>query len=143
MKIPKSLEKFMDKSALIIVSAGKKADLYFLSGGEINLITEIKAPELKFSDKEGFFGGVGGSGGGAVKDSLDNKEEKEFFRELKKYLDDNWRPEFEEVIILTTEQDKETAINALPQMAKNVVISKQFGNYTKKTPIEILETISL
>lgn len=139
MKISENYKKFIDRSALIIVSAEKAADLYAVFGGEISLIAEIKAPELHYSDKEGRFGK---ELGGAPQSKLEEGEKKAFSEELEKYLDNNWKDEYKEVFILTTKQDKNTVMDVIPPQAKKITVADKFGNYTKATPFEILEILT-
>ncbi len=139
MKISENYKQFIDKSALIIVSAEKAANIYAVLSGEINLISEIKAPEVHYSDKEGRFGH---ELGGAPLSKLEEMEKRDFAVELEKYLETNWKSEYEEVFILTTKQDKTTILEAIPPQAKKVIVSDRFGNYTKANPFEILEILT-
>src|SRR3989344_2493916 len=145
MQIPKTLLKLGNDKILFIATGKQVANIYLASGEEIDLIKTIKIDAPKYSDKEGFSartkGGKFYCSGSALKD-LDDIVKVKFLEELGKLLRGIIvGKKFKSIYVFTPDYMTNGVKDVFPRIAGNTKIFFIKGNFTKYSPIDLLEKI--
>ena len=145
IQIPKELPQFEDEKTLIIVCGGLEARAFMGNSGVLSEIFHVRAPEIHYSDKETrFTTNTGGRdlGMGGIVEPVEEKEETNFFIELKNSMKEAVEGHLpEKIYVLAPEYAVSKTIKSLPvSLQINAVIAAR-GNYLDKHPTEILKLI--
>ncbi len=143
MKIPKNVEQFEDRTALIIVAGRQDAIFYHASKGTLNRLDAFKIPRPHYSDNESKFS-MGGRGAvissGGVREPKDEKVMKDFLRELKQRTKKIAEPE--SIYLFAPSKIKNRITPVLPATWRKKVVLVCEGNYYYFHPLYVLKKIS-
>lgn len=149
MKISEKFPQFKDETALIIVTGWQAAAVYRASGGRIVQAGDLKIPNPKYSDREGFFvkpGGRGqnyGGGAGMAYERIKNKVKKDFLKSLASVIGSAAaKNKIDAVYIFSPSRMLKDVENVLPKPLRKSVRSVFGGNYVHHHPFDLLEKIS-
>lgn len=145
MKIPNEYPKFIDESALIIVSGRENGVFYNAKKGIIEKVTEFGEREPKYSDREGFFMRLGGGrflGSGSVYESKIKTVEKRFMSDFHKefinYVNHN---DIDQVYFFAPKFMHGYLCNEIPDKYHDIIKYQFDGNYQKEHPLKLLKKI--
>lgn len=145
MFIPDDLPQFADKKTLIIVSSTQSADLHIAHESEVATVTEVRTENLEHYDQPGQFqrskAGKTLGTGGSVRDQAPKLKNK-FHRDLGDALDKIDIDEIQQVILLSSPQDKEDTKEQLPKQLADLITVEIDGNYVGDHPKEIMQRIA-
>jgi hypothetical protein len=144
MKIPQEFFQFSGEKALVIVSGTKEAKFYTASDGNFEELVSVKSPEIRYSDKEGFFA-VKAKGenirSGAVRNNVGMKEKKEFLAILKSECEKVKKESFDYTALMAPEHAVSEITNSLCFSKDKIKIVGK-GNYLDRTPVELLKILT-
>jgi protein required for attachment to host cells len=144
MLIPDDLPQFADNKTLIIVASSQAADLHVAYESEIETITEVRIDGIDHDDQPGTFkrrsGGRTLGTNEAARDEAD-KIKKKFHTALETALDDIDSDSIDQVIFLSSPQDKTTTKESLSKELRDKITTEISGNYIGNHPKKIIEQI--
>lgn len=147
MKIPENLPQFKDTPSLLVVSGWQSGKLLYALSGKIESDKELKVPDHKYSDNEGFFqASTGGAPGemhsGAPLEKKKQHIRKEFLRLFVDYIKNRVNKlDIEEIYLFSPREGLNGLENHLPNEIKEKVESFYIGNYIKHSPEDLVEII--
>jgi len=144
MLIPDNLPQFVDNKTLIIVSSSQAADLHVAYESEIETITEVRIDGIDHDDQPGTFQRRSGGrtlGTSEAKSDESEKIKKQFHTALETALDDIDSDSIDQVIFLSSPQDKTTTKESLSKELRDKITTEISGNYVGNHPKKIIEQI--
>lgn len=145
MFIPDDLPQFADKKTLIVVSSTQSADLYIAFESEIESVGEVRTENITHDDQAGQFKRRGqGKTLGTVSSKTDegDKLKKNFHRDLKEALAEIDTDEIQDVILLSSPQDKSDTKDQLPNKLADLITTEIDGNYVGDHLKDIMQRIA-
>lgn len=145
MIIARGLPNFEGKAAILLVSGNHFTKFFLAEGGQVHELEDLMVPYPKYSDHEGFFqqSGMGRVFGmGSVYEPKEGDVIKKLIIEIRKHLAKiiaTYSPD--EYYIFAPKYLHRMLESDLPIKEKRKIIYEFYGNYTKKTPFELLGMI--
>jgi hypothetical protein len=147
MKIPEKFYQFKGEKALIVISGTEEAKIFKASNGDIEFLQNIKAREVSYSDREGFFEsrrqGMTFRSGSTMKD-VDQKEKKDFLETLAEEFR-KLNGEYDYIVLTAPEHALPEIIDSLgipSDKVQDVVRIAKKGTYLKYSAEELLELLT-
>lgn len=144
MLIPDNLPQFVDNKTLIIVASSQAADLHIAHESEIKTVAEVRIDGIDHDDQPGTFQRRSGGrtlGTSQAKSDESDKIKKQFHTDLESALNDIDENAIDQVIFLSSPQDKSSTKEVLPKKLQKKITKEISGNYVGNHPKEIIEQI--
>ncbi|MEX2514823.1 MAG: host attachment protein [Candidatus Paceibacterota bacterium] len=145
MFIPDKFPQFADDKTLIIVASSQSADLHIAYESQIETVAEIRIDGIEHDDQPGTFqrrsGGKTLGSNEPQRDEAD-KIKKKFHDALELTLNDISMSEIDQVILISSPQDKATTKAELPKELQDKITAEISGNFVDSHPKDIIEQIS-